>query len=199
VPVPALALVPLRAPNQPSRPSPQPVNPYELPPPAEGSSCSLLSALEALEADHVESGRCNLRLGRGVSGPVPACRASSSGKAKSRILTGAIGAAAWVGAATAEELEALRAACCCCCCSCSCCGGCDWVGVGVVGLAASALWLFAGVREGIEPGRERVEEWRESAADVRREFAGEGGAGREEVSESRDERNELRLGDLELL
>ena len=55
------------------------------------------------------------------------------------------------------------------------------------------------MREGTEPGRERVEEWRESAADVRREFAGEGGAGREEVSESRDERNELRLGDLELL
>jgi hypothetical protein len=53
--------------------------------------------------------------------------------------------------------------------------------------------------EGIEPGRERVEEWRESAADVRREPAGEGGAGRDEVSESRDERNELRLGDLRLL
>ena len=50
----------------------------------------------------------------------------------------------------------------------------------------------------MEPGRERVEEWRESAADVRREPAGEGGAGREEASESRDERNELRLGDLEL-
>lgn len=49
-----------------------------------------------------------------------------------------------------------------------------------------------------EPGRERVEEWRESAADARREFAGEGGAGRDEASESRDERNELRLGGLEL-
>lgn len=51
----------------------------------------------------------------------------------------------------------------------------------------------------MEPGRDRVEEWRESAADVRREPAGEGGAGRDEASESRDERNELRLGDLELL
>lgn len=50
----------------------------------------------------------------------------------------------------------------------------------------------------MEPGRDRVEEWRESAADVRRESAGEGGAGRDEASESRDERNELRLGDLEL-
>jgi hypothetical protein len=49
------------------------------------------------------------------------------------------------------------------------------------------------------PGRERVEEWRESAADVRREPAGEGGAGRDEVRESRDERNELRLGGLKLL
>src|ERR1700679_2712715 len=50
----------------------------------------------------------------------------------------------------------------------------------------------------MEPGWDRVEEWRESAADVRREAAGEGGAGRDEASESRDERNELRLGDLEL-
>lgn len=49
----------------------------------------------------------------------------------------------------------------------------------------------------MEPGRERVEEWRESAAEVRREPAGEGGAGRDDESESR-ERNELRLGDLEL-
>ena len=103
------------------------------------------------------------------------------------------------GAAAVEELETLRAAS--CCCSCCCCGGgaCVWVGVGVVGLAASASWLFAGVRDVIEPGRERVEEWRESAADVRRESAGEGGAGRDEARESCDERNELRLGDLELL
>lgn len=50
----------------------------------------------------------------------------------------------------------------------------------------------------MEPGRERVEEWRESAVDVRRDPAGEGGAGRDEASESRDKRNELRLGDLEL-
>lgn len=50
----------------------------------------------------------------------------------------------------------------------------------------------------MEPGRERDEEWRESTADVRRESAGEGGAGRDEASDSRDERNELRLGDLEL-
>ena len=74
-----------------------------------------------------------------------------------------------------EELNALRAAC--CCCSCCCCSCCDWVGVGVVGLASSALWLFAGVREVMEPRQERVEEWRESAADARCEFAGEGGAG----------------------
>jgi hypothetical protein len=69
----------------------------------------------------------------------------------------------------------------------------------VVGLASSASWLFTGVREVMEPGRERVEEWRESAVDARREFAGEGGAGRDEASESRDKRNELRLEDLELL
>lgn len=72
------------------------------------------------------------------------------------------------------------------------------MGVGVDGLASSALWLFAGVSEVIEPGRERVEEWRESAAEVRRETAGDSGAGRDEASESCDERNELRLGDLEL-
>lgn len=70
----------------------------------------------------------------------------------------------------------------------------------MVGLGSSASWLFAGVREAIaEPGRERVEEWRESVAEARRESAGERGAGRDEVSdESRDERNELRLGDLKL-
>ena len=57
----------------------------------------------------------------------------------------------------------------------------------------------------MEPGREReeraeVEEWRESALEARREFAGESGAGREDVSESRAARNELlREGDLGLL
>jgi len=97
-------------------------------------------------------------------------------KGKSQILTGTISVEAGLGAATVEELGALRAACCCSCCSCGGTGG-HWVGVGVVGLAASASWLFAGVREVIKPGRERVEEWRESAADVRREPVGEGGAG----------------------
>jgi hypothetical protein len=88
---------------------------------------------------------------------------------------------------------------CCCCCCC-------WIGVGVVGLATSGLWLgFTGVRDEIESGREReerveVEEWRESALEARREFAGESGAGREDMSESRDTRNELlREGDLGLL
>jgi hypothetical protein len=68
------------------------------------------------------------------------------------------------------------------------------------------LWVgFAGVRDDIEPGREReerveVEEWRESALETRREFAGESGAGREDVSESRGARKELlREGGLELL
>jgi len=55
-----------------------------------------------------------------------------------------------------------------------------------------------GVRDEIEPGRERVEDWRESALESRRESAGEGGAGRDEVSESRDVRNEEREGDLGL-
>ena len=66
------------------------------------------------------------------------------------------------------------------------------MGVGVVGLAAPGSWLFAGVRGEIEPGRERVEDWRERAVEVRREPAGEGGAGRDEESEPREERNELR-------
>lgn len=39
----------------------------------------------------------------------------------------------------------------------------------------------------VEFGREREEDFRESAAEVRREAAGEGGAGREEVSESRED------------
>ncbi len=96
-----------------------------------------------------------------------------------------------------EELDALRAACCCCsCCYCSCC---DWVGVSVVGLTSSASWLFTGVREVMEPGRECIEEWRESVADARREFVGEGRAGQDKASESRDECNELWLEDLELL
>src|SRR5712671_1635230 len=96
-------------PNQPRRPSPQPENGYELPPAP--SSLSSLPALEALEADQVERGRCSLRFGRGVNGPIPVCRTSSSGNAKSRILTRTV----WE--ATAEEIEALRAACCCdsCC------------------------------------------------------------------------------------
>jgi len=61
------------------------------------------------------------------------------------------------------------------------------------------------VRDDIEPGREReerveAEEWRESALETRREFAGESGAGREDVSESRVARKELlREGDLGLL
>ena len=67
-----------------------------------------------------------------------------------------------------------------------------------MGLAASGSWVLAGVRDGIEPGRERVEEWRESALEARRESAGEGGAGRDEVSESRDTRKEVREGDLGL-
>ncbi len=75
----------------------------------------------------------------------------------------------------AEELDALRAAC--CCCSCCCCSCCDWVGVGIVGLASSASWLFAGVREVMEPRWECIEEWRESTADAQCEFVGEGGAG----------------------
>jgi hypothetical protein len=61
--------------------------------------------------------------------------------------------------------------------------------------------VFAGVRDESEPGRERVEEWREreSALEARRESAGEGGAGREEVRErSRDARNEVQEGDLGL-
>jgi hypothetical protein len=43
----------------------------------------------------------------------------------------------------------------------------------------------------MEPGWERVEEWQESAVEVRREATGESGAGRDEVSESRDELSEL--------
>jgi hypothetical protein len=58
--------------------------------------------------------------------------------------------------------------------------------------------VLAGVRDEIESGRERVEEWRESALEARRESAGESGAGREEVSESHDGRNEEREGDLGL-
>ena len=68
-----------------------------------------------------------------------------------------------------------------------------------MGLVASGSWVLAGVRDEIEPGRERVEEWRESALEARRESAGEGGAGRDEVSESRDMRSEGREGDLGLL
>jgi len=57
--------------------------------------------------------------------------------------------------------------------------------------------VFAGVRD--EPGRERVEEWRESTVEARGESAGEGGAGRDELmNESRDWRNELREGGLGL-
>jgi hypothetical protein len=43
----------------------------------------------------------------------------------------------------------------------------------------------------MEPRWERVEEWRESAVEARREATGESGAGRDEVSESRDEFSEL--------
>lgn len=122
-----------------------------------------------LEADQAESGRCRRRFGRGVSGPKPVWRGSSSGKAKSRILT------------QADEHD-LRAC-----------------GVGVVGLAALVVVVesglecsvkgFAGgaVVTGVEFGRERVEEHRESAPEVRREATGEGGAGREEVSELRED------------
>ena len=48
---------------------------------------------------------------------------------------------------------------------------------------------FAGgvVTAGVEFGRERVEEHRESAPEARREATGEGGAGREEVSELRED------------
>ena len=48
---------------------------------------------------------------------------------------------------------------------------------------------FAGgvVTAGVEFGRERVEEHRERAPEARREATGEGGAGREEVSELRED------------
>ena len=78
-----------------------------------------------------------------------------------------------------------------------------------MGLASSGLWVgSAGARDEIEHGREReervevVEECRERALEARREFAGESGAGREDVSSSREARNELLLlreGDLGLL
>lgn len=86
--------------------------------------------------------------------------------------------------------DALRA--CCCCWS--------WPGVGVVGLSAPGLALVVESASGpriaggagdaeveVEVGRERVEERRESAAEARRETAGEGGAGRDEVSELRED------------
>jgi hypothetical protein len=125
--------------------------------------------LDVLDADQAESGRCIRRFGRGVSGPKPVWRGSSSGNPKSRILT--------------HDL-------CVWCC-----------GVGVVGLAAPVLALvvesalalasgsggFADAPAGVEFGRERVEEQRESAPEARREVAGEGGAGREEVSELRED------------
>lgn len=173
----------LRTPNQLRRPRPQPANPYDEPPPAlllEGSSpSSLLLVLDALDADQAESGRWRRRFGRGVSGPKPVWRGSSSGNAKSRILT-----------------DDLRVCCC---------------GVGVVGLGAPVLALvvesalesgsgpgscgFADVT-GVELGRERVEEQRESAPEARREAAGEGGAGREEVSELREDLRPSRGDDL---
>lgn len=65
-----------------------------------------------------------------------------------------------------------------------------------MGLAACGSWVFVGGRDEAEPGRERVEDWRESALEARRESTGESGAGRDEVSESRDARNEERESDL---
>jgi hypothetical protein len=63
--------VPLRTPNQLRHPRPQPAKPYDEPPPlllAGSSPSSLHLVLEALLADHVESGRWR-RFGRGVRGP----------------------------------------------------------------------------------------------------------------------------------
>ena len=130
-----------------------------------------------LEADQAESGRRRRRFGRGVKGPKPLWRESSSGNAKSRILTD-----------DDEEEDALRACCCCCCSSC----GVGVVGLGAIGLVAplvveSLLSAVGSCGFGVELGRERVEEHRESAAEVRREATGEGGAGREEVSELRED------------
>ncbi|KAH9022046.1 hypothetical protein EDB84DRAFT_1619484 [Lactarius hengduanensis] len=95
------------------------------------------------------------------------------GNAKPRILTRTQGA-------TEDTLHA-----CCCCWS--------WPGVGVVGLSAPELALVVKSASGpriaggagnaqVEVGRERVEERWERAAEAWRE-TGEGGAGREEVSE----------------
>jgi hypothetical protein len=90
-------------------------------------------------------------------------------------------------AAGAREEVDLRA--CCCCWS--------WAGVGVVGLVAPGWGSCgsAGVKE-VELGRERVEDCRESAAEVRREATGEGGAGREEVRELREDLRPSRDGGL---
>jgi hypothetical protein len=132
------------------------------------------------EADQAESGRWRRRFGRGVKGPKPVWRGSSSGNAKSRILTD-------------DEEDALRACCCCCCCcwasalSGSALSGWDACG----GVCAAGSCGF-----GVEFGRERVEEHRESAAEVRREATGEGGAGREEVSELREDLRPSRVRDL---
>jgi hypothetical protein len=131
--------------------------------------------LDVLDADQAESGRWRRRFGRGVKGPKPVWRGSSSGNPKSRILT--------------HDL-------CFCCC-----------GVGVVGLAAPVLALVVesalesgsgGLADvaGVEFGRERVEEQRESAPEARREVAGEGGAGREEVRELREDLRPSRGDDL---
>ncbi|KAH9021370.1 hypothetical protein EDB84DRAFT_1620812 [Lactarius hengduanensis] len=95
------------------------------------------------------------------------------GNAKPRILTRTQGA-------TEDTLHA-----CCCCWS--------WPGVGVVGLSAPELALVVKSASGpriaggagnaqVEVGREHVEERWERAAEAWRE-TGEGGAGREEVSE----------------
>src|SRR5216684_2776618 len=79
----------------------------------------------------------------------------------------------WRG--TCVICDPLRAAC--CCCSCCCCSCCDWVGVGIVGLASSASWLFAGVREVMEPRWECIREWQESTANAQCKFVGESGVG----------------------
>jgi hypothetical protein len=87
---------------------------------------------------------------------------------------------------TEDATEDALHACCCCW---------SWLGVGVVGLSAPELALVVESVSGprivggagnaqVEVGRERVEERRERAAEGRWETAGEGGAGREEVSES---------------
>ena len=158
---------------------------------------------EREDADHVDAGRLRRRVARGASVPCPRCRASTEGNAKSRILTrserrpvAAAAAAAGSGAGTAcaeakvgdavgvVSVESAEAA----------------GGVGVSGSsevssgAAAASRSMEGAAEGaredavekrcaaVDGGREeRVE----AAADARRLAAGEGGAGRLEVRESR--------------